>query len=267
MEEVRTHLLIVYLLRFGLSGLLDSLSIVTLEWFGTLFTPGVYVVEMGSVVEASAVTHTICLLRVHTVTNVHVILIVCDGRDDLYIRFRLALEVVASIVKRSLNETGIVILESVVPVFLVRKNVIQNTGIPLVAWSKDHMWKFVKLFVGVGGHLHVHEAIDDVEWNDVTFHGVNVLDTSHFHGSVMYPILVVFNMSTRVDGAVDTVICVLSKYGDYRTALCGDESGCIHEFEGIHLVIIDASHVYATCVCEGYASVTAEYTSVSSSIH
>ena len=118
MKEVRTHLLVVDLLWFSLPGLFYSLSLVTLEWLSTLFTTCVNFVDIGSAVEAGAVTDAIGFLRDHTVSNVHVVFIFRDGRDDLYFSFSLALEVVASIVKRSLDETGLVVLQSVAPVFL-----------------------------------------------------------------------------------------------------------------------------------------------------
>ena len=48
--------------------------------------------------------------------------------------------------------------------------------------------------VSVGGHLHVNEAVDDVEWDDVSFKSVYVLCATYFHRAIVYLVLVVLNL-------------------------------------------------------------------------
>ena len=120
-----------------------------------------------------------------------------------------ALEVITTDVERSVNETGFVLLESVVPVFLVCEYVIQDAGVPFSAGSEDHVWELIVLSVSVGGHLHINESIDDVEWDDVTFQSADVLDTSDLHRTIVHSILVVLDLSTGMYGAVSTMISVL----------------------------------------------------------
>ncbi len=69
---------------------------------------------------------------------------------------------------------------------------IEDTGVPLIAGSEDDVRELVVLFIGVGIHFHVYESIDDIEWNDVSFEGVDVLGAANIHRPIVYHVLVVF---------------------------------------------------------------------------
>ena len=84
-----------------------------------------------------------------------------------------------------------------------------------------------------------------------------MLESDHLHGTIVYLILVVFDLSTGVYGAVATVISILSKKDDDRSALRFDKCGGVDEFEGIELVIVNTGHVDFAGVFEGYSGVTA----------
>ncbi len=140
MEKVRSIPFVVDLLQFGLSWFLESLGRVTLQWFRALFATGVDLIDIGSVVEAGAKADATSLLRVDTVANVDVVFVVRDVRRDLHVGFWLALNVIASSIERGHEKTGIVLLQSVVPVFLVCEDVVEDARVPFITWSKYHVW-------------------------------------------------------------------------------------------------------------------------------
>ncbi len=94
-----------------------------------------------------------------------------------------------------------------------------------------------------------------------------MLCATNFHRTIIDPILVGFDLSTGMYGAVDAVVCILSEDGDDRSVLCCDEGGCIDKRESIEFVIVNTCYVDKTLVFVGYASVTAEYTPICSSIN
>ena len=144
---------------------------------------------------------------------------------------------------------------------------VENAGIPFITWVKDHVGKIFKLLISVGCHFHVNQSIDHVEWDDVTFECVNVLRASNLHRTIVHLVLVVFDLPTGVYGAVTTVVSILSEYYDDSAALCDNAGGCVNELESIELVIANAGGVDLTVVREDNSGVTAEDTSVSSSIY
>ena len=66
----------------------------TLEGLGALFVTRVHLVDIGSIVEASAKAGAKSLLGVYTVADAHVVFIVDDVRNDLDCVFCLAFYVV-----------------------------------------------------------------------------------------------------------------------------------------------------------------------------
>ena len=84
-----------------------------------------------------------------------------------------------------------------------------------------------------------------------------MLCATDFHRAIVYLVLVVFNLSAGVYGAVATMVSILPKDDDDRATLCKHACGGVNELEGIELVVIDASDVHFACVCEDDSGVAA----------
>ncbi len=106
--------------------------------------------------------------------------------------------------------------------FVVGEDVIQYTRRRFLAGGKNHMRQLIVLLISVWTHLHVDETIDDVEWDDVILQSVDVLGASDLHRTIVDAVLVVLDLPARMYGAVDAMICILSKDRDDRTVLCSD---------------------------------------------
>ena len=76
----------------------------------------------------------------------------------------MAVAIVATLIKGGVDETIVEFLQGVAPIWLVRKNVIKHTGVPLVARSENDVGQRALLFISVGSHFKVGQSIDDVQW-------------------------------------------------------------------------------------------------------
>ena len=81
------------------------------------------------------------------------------------------------------------------------------------------------------------------KWNDISIKGLNMLFTPHFHGLVMYCLLVGFQLCTGVDRLSFSCVGILVHDGNDWSFLCGDDSTCCYNRDLIDSVVINALYV------------------------
>ena len=201
------------------------------------------------------------------ITNVHVILVVRDVGNDSDGLVRFALKIVAAGVERGIEFSCREVMESVNPIVFIRQAVVDHARIPLIAVGEDDVRERVPFVVGVWHHREIHKTVDDVERENVSIVGGDVLETSDLHGTIVDYILVVFNLSAGVDSAITSKEGVLSKNENNVAMLCGDLSGSVDKLESIEFVIVNSSDINFSGVGEDNSCITAEDTSVGSSVN
>ena len=123
---------------------------------------------------------------------------------------------------------------------------IQLTRVPLCRACKNDVWEFFPLDVGVTRHLEIRKSLYNIQWHDISVIRANTLSASHLDGTVVDLILVVFNLPCRVDGPPYAMVSILMENEDYRASLSDDFCGGIHNLQGIHFVIVNASDIDLT---------------------
>ena len=70
-------------------------------------------------------------------------------------KHRFPTAVIAILIKRSLNQAVVEILDGIVPFRIIGETAVQNRGIPWHVLGKDGVWKAIPFFRGIRYHLDV----------------------------------------------------------------------------------------------------------------
>ena len=144
---------------------------------------------------------------------------------------------------------------------------VKDFRVPSVTTGQNDMGKCRKLSISRRDHTEVRKSITDVEWNDITIIGDNALSTTDLEGTVIHHVLVVLNLTSRVNRPMNPMVGVLTKNSNDRSTVCVDLGNSIDNLESVELVIINTSDINLMLMGDGNLGIRAKDTPVCSPIN
>ena len=144
---------------------------------------------------------------------------------------------------------------------------IKDFRIPSVTAGQDNMGQCRKLSVSGRCHTEVRKPITDVKGNNITIIGNNALSTTDLEGSVIHHVLVVLNLTSRVNRPMNPMVGVLTKNSNDRSTMCVDLGNSINNLESVEFVIINTSDINLVLMSDGNLGIRTKDTPVCSPIN
>ena len=116
-------------------------------------------------------------------------------------------------------------------------------------------------------HLEVRETIDDIKWDNVTVIGTDALSTTDLHRTVINLILVSFKLTSGMNGAMDTVVGILTEDTNNGTFLSEDVASTVNNLEGTEFVVVDTSNINSADMNVEDLDVRTSDATISTTIH
>ena len=102
------------------------------------------------------------------------------------------------------------------------------------------MWQSVIFKVSVGTNVHVRQSVSNAQGNNTAVESLNVLKTSRNEGRfVMNLVVVVFQLSSRVDSLAGRDMCVLVRNDDDLTISRADNTSSSDDRNVLDLMIVN----------------------------
>jgi hypothetical protein len=156
---------------------------------------------------------------------------------------RGAMLIVTTFIEGSGHEAIRRIAETVIPVGIISEGVINDRGVPFMTSCENNVRESVPLLLGIGNHLQVRQTINDVKRKNVSFMGANVLLATNLHRAIVDSATMSFDLSTRMNSAIETMVGVLAKNDNDFSPLRHDLGRGIDKGECIEFMVVDSSNI------------------------